>query len=107
HLDVDTVILKTKKEKPQGGRDRKSASQRGNPNALRKQLQERQAGLTTRIEAAEARIKEIDAMFCEANYFEHTPPAEVRKAEAERKDLEREVSNLMTEWEQIEEETDR
>ncbi len=46
-------------------------------------------------------------MFCEANYFEHAPPAEVRKAEAERKDLEREVSGLMAEWEQIEEEMDR
>ena len=107
HLDVDTVILKTKKEKrkkdstdtdTQRGRDRKSASQR-DPKALQK--------LTTKIEAAEARIKEIDAMFCEANYFEHTPPAEVRKAEAERKRLEREVTGLMAEWEQVEEEMDR
>jgi len=115
HLDVDTVILKAKKEKrkndstgtgTQGGRDRKSASQRGNSRALRRRLQERQAGLTTRIEAAEARIKEIDAMFCEANYFEQTPPAEVRKAEAQRNDLEREVNDLMAEWEQVGEEMD-
>ncbi|MCH8937141.1 MAG: ABC-F family ATP-binding cassette domain-containing protein, partial [Gemmatimonadetes bacterium] len=115
HLDVDTVILKVKREKQkkdstdtstQGGRDRKSASQRGNSRALRRRLQERQAGLTTRIEAAEARVKEIDAMFCKANYFEHTPPAEVRKAEAERNGLEREVSDLMAEWEQVGEEMD-
>ena len=110
HLDVDTVILKVKKEKrkkdstdtgTQGDRDRKSASQRGNSRALQRRLQERQAGLTIRIEAAEARIKEIDAMFCEANYFEQTPPAEVRKAEAERNDMEREVNDLMAEWEQV------
>jgi len=115
HLDVDAVILKAKKEKrkndstgtgTQGSRDRKSASQRGNSRALRNRLQERQAGLTTRIEAAEARIKEIDAMFCEANYFEQTPPAEVRKAEAQRNDLEREVNDLMAEWEQVGEEMD-
>ena len=110
HLDVDTVILKVKREKQkkdstdtsaQGGRDRKSASQRGNSRALRRRLQERQAGLTARIEAAEARVKEIDAMFCKANYFEQTPPAEVRKAEAERNDMEREVNDLMAEWEQV------
>ncbi len=112
-MDVDTVILKTKKEKQkkdstdtgtQAGRNRKSASQRGNPEALRKRLLARQAGLATSIEAAEARIKDIDAMFCEANYFEQTPPAEVRKAKAERNGLEREVSALMVEWEQVEEE---
>ncbi len=116
HLDVDTVMLKIKKAKRKkdstdpaklGTQDRKSTSQRGNPKALRKQLQARQAELTTQIEAAEARIKEIDAMFCEANYFEQTPPAEVRKAEAERNGLEREVSELLAEWEQIEEEADR
>ena len=115
HLDVDTVILKVKREKQkndstdtsaQGGRDRKSASQRRNSRALRRRLQERQAGLTTRIEAAEARVKEIDAMFCKANYFEQTPPAEVRKVEAERNGLEREVSDLMAEWEQVGEEMD-
>ena len=117
HLDVDTVILKIKKEKRKkdstdtgtrarrgAGPDRKSASQSGNLKALRKRLQERQAGLATKIEAAEARIKKIDATFCEANYFEHTPPVEVRKTEVERKDLEREVSDLMAEWEQVEEE---
>jgi ATPase subunit of ABC transporter with duplicated ATPase domains len=101
HLDVDTVILKAKKEKR--SRDRKPASQRGNPKALQRQLQERQAELTNRIEAAEARIKEIDATFCKANYFEQTPDAEVRKAEAERNTLEREVGELMTAWEEIEE----
>jgi hypothetical protein len=42
-------------------------------------------------------------MFCEANYFEQTPAAEVRKAEAERNDLEREVGDLMTAWEEMEE----
>ena len=102
-MDVDTVILKANKEK-QGGRGRKSASHGGNAKALRKKLQKRQDGLTTKIEAAEARIEEIDDMFCAANYFEQTPPAEVRKAEAERNDLEREVSSLMAEWAQIEEE---
>ena len=108
HLDVDTVILKAKREKQntKGGRGRKSASQGGNAKALRKKLQERQDGLTAKIEAAEARIKKIDGMFCAANYFTQTPPAEVRKAEAERNDLEREVSALMAEWAQIEEEMD-
>jgi len=115
HLDVDTVVLKVQKEKQkkvstdtdtQAGRNRKSAPQRGDSKALRRKLQQRQAKLATTIEAAEARIKEIDAMFCEANYFEQTPAGEVRKVEAERKDLEREVGDLMAEWEQIGEEMD-
>lgn len=41
-----------------------------------------------------------------ANYFEQTPPAEVKKAEADRNDLEREVSALMAEWARTEEEMD-
>ena len=36
-----------------------------------------------------------------ANYFEQTPPAEVKKAEADRNDLEREVRKLMAEWAQL------
>ena len=112
HLDVDTVVLKIKKEKKKkdstdtgkrGSGGRKSASGRTNPQALRK-LQERQAALASKIEAAEARIKKIDAKFCEANYFDHTPPAEVRKEEVVRNGLEREVGELMAEWEQVEEE---
>ena len=106
HLDVDTVILRAKKAATKGGRGRKSASRGGSPKALRKKLQERQDRLTAKIEAAEARIKEIDGMFCAANYFEHTPRAEVKKAEAERNDLEREVRELMAGWAQTEEEMD-
>jgi ATPase subunit of ABC transporter with duplicated ATPase domains len=104
HLDVDTVVLKAKKDKRT--RDRKPAPPRATSRTTRKQLEERQAGLITSIEAAEARIEAIDAMFCAANYFEETPPAEVRKAEAERSQLQQEIGRLMAAWEEIEEELD-
>jgi ATPase subunit of ABC transporter with duplicated ATPase domains len=105
HLDVDTVVLQAKKAANRALRDGKSTTQSGGAKAARKKLQERQDALTAEIEAAEARIKKIDEMFCEANYFDHTPPAEVKKAKTERGALEREVRDLMAEWEQIEERT--
>ena len=106
HLDADTVILKAKKAANKAVRDGKSAAQSGGSKAGRRKLQERQDGLTAKIEAAEVRIKDIDDMFCEANYFDHTPPAEVKKAKAKRSALEDELGALTEEWERLEEELD-
>ena len=106
HLDADTVILKAKKAANKAVRDGKSAAQSGGSRAGRRKLQERQDGLTAKIEATEGRIKDIDDMFCEANYFDHTPPAEVKKAKAKRSALEDELGALTEEWERLEEELD-
>jgi hypothetical protein len=56
------------------------------------------------IEAAEARVAEIDAMFCEQGFFERTPNAELRRLEKERESRAAEASRLMERWEELERE---
>ena len=72
--------------------------------ARRKRLEIRQEELTACIDTAEARIEQIDELFCEANYYEQTPLEEVTTLENERTGLHREVVDLMGEWERNEEE---
>jgi hypothetical protein len=62
--------------------------------------------LTDRIDAAETRIAEIDAAFCEPGYYDRTP-AEVATLEAERAELEATVERLMSEWESVERQLDQ
>ena len=49
-------------------------------------------------------MAEIDEVFCEPEYYERTPPNEVKALETERSSLQREVADLMVEWEGAEEE---
>ena len=133
HLDADRVILKAKtRKRKKGGRKEEAVSVRSNgggrskerspeeerpkrggdnqgrpasiSKARRKRLQMRQDELTARIDTAEARIREIDELFCEPTYYERTPLEEVTELEAERTGLHREVADHMGEWEQNEEE---
>ena len=60
--------------------------------------------VTSRIEAAGARIAEIDGMFCAADYFARTPADEIRAAKAEQRQLQREVADLLAKWEDLERE---
>jgi hypothetical protein len=55
------------------------------------------------IQAAEARILEIEALFSDPSYYQRTPLDEVRRLENERAGLEEELARLMAEWEQEEE----
>ena len=105
HLDVDRVVLKAKKEKRQKGAPRKPTKTNGQRSLL-KQSRQRLEQVTTKIEAAEARIGEIDRTFCEPDYFEQTPGDAVRALEAERTKLRSEVRDLMAEWERLEEKID-
>jgi ATPase subunit of ABC transporter with duplicated ATPase domains len=109
HLDADRVILKARREKrAPADRGRPAAEARSGraPEARdgsrKRRLEERRETLTGRIDGAEARIREIDALFCEPDYFERTPAEEVRGLEAERARLERRVEALMREWEEAE-----
>jgi ATPase subunit of ABC transporter with duplicated ATPase domains len=119
HLDADRVILKAKTEKrkkkgtetQQGteagntkGNGRKAPHSRGLSKARKAQLLKRQEELTASIEAAEARVAEIDQVFCEPTYYERTAPDEVKALETERTSLQTEVGDLMSEWEKAEEE---
>jgi ATPase subunit of ABC transporter with duplicated ATPase domains len=109
HLDADTVVLKAKRE------DRKSRSPRGTakrgeakPRSAastarrRRELEEEGERVTTRVTAAEARLAEIDALFCAPDFYDRSIPSEVSSLESERTDLSAEVEDLMQRWEAVE-----
>jgi ATPase subunit of ABC transporter with duplicated ATPase domains len=107
HLDVDTVVLRARKERkraeaPGKGKPREPERDASNPQRAITKLRRRLAEVTDRIQAAEARVGEIDALCCRPDYFATTPADEVRARQAERGDLEREIADLMAEWERLE-----
>ena len=86
------------------GNGRRAPAPEGPSKARRAQLLKRQEELTASIEAAEARVAEIDEIFCEPMYYERTASDDVKALETERTSLQTEVTDLMAEWEQAEEE---
>ena len=127
HLDVDTVVLKARREKraaraaaaetrdagaltrdaPRGRRVRSGAAT-GNRNryrggSLRKKLND----TTKRIEAAESRLAEIDEIFADPAFYAETPSEEVRTLETERIARQAELDELIGAWEEIETELAR
>jgi ATPase subunit of ABC transporter with duplicated ATPase domains len=135
HLDVDAVVLKAgrgekkPKKDPRGGNGgrgdgrgeargdgRRPAGERaggagngggpGDTAARRARLEARRDELTGEIEVAEARLAEIDGVFCAPGYYETASPDEVVALEAERGSLQGRVEHLMAEWESVERQLD-
>ena len=106
HLDADRVILKAKREKKHKTKADASAARpkKGGGRAAKRRLQESLDGLMARIETAEARVKEIDELFCQPGYYERTLAEEVRGLEDERTRLQGVVTDLTSEWDRTEEE---
>ena len=131
HLDADRVILRAKTEKKkgkgkgkgretgketrtrtervvdvmvEGGNGRKATPAVGVSKARKKQLLKRQEELTASIQEAEARVAEIDEVFCEPTFYERASPDEVKILETERTSLQSDVAHLTSEWESAEEE---
>ena len=107
HLDVDRVVLRAKQERRRVEglvRSKPVQWQPGGalPQRTLTKLRRQLAAVTDRIQAAEGRVGEIDVSFCEPDYFARTPADEVRAREAERSGLEREIADLMAEWERLE-----
>ncbi|TVR64065.1 MAG: ATP-binding cassette domain-containing protein [Gemmatimonadales bacterium] len=111
HLDAEKVVLKQKREEA----DRRRTSSNGNGTgsgkarrrgrdeaAHRSRLKDRSREVTRLVDEAEARLGEIDETFLDPEYFQTTPPEEVRALEAERERLVGKVDKLMQEWEQVE-----
>jgi|TARA_B100001750_G_scaffold225138_1_gene216767 ATPase subunit of ABC transporter with duplicated ATPase domains len=109
HLDVDTVVLKARKEKRkrQGKSGQKSRAQvaAGEVPDI-KRLERQREKLTRAIEAGETRIAEIDDLFCEPEYFKRTKDAEVSRLEKERIRLLADIQGLLEEWEDVEKKLD-
>jgi ATPase subunit of ABC transporter with duplicated ATPase domains len=110
HLDADTVVLKAKQDKQD---KQTTAAQPTAEGALSweekkkranrlKTLPARRDEVVAAIEAAEARKARIHALWCEAGYYEKTPPAEITKVEEEEKALGPKIDALIAEWEALE-----
>jgi energy-coupling factor transporter ATP-binding protein EcfA2 len=116
HLDADQVVLKARHEKKNKGakdpavktRDPAVKKATGQPNGRKSgnhaKAHEHQEKLIAHLETAESRLKEIDALFCQPNYYERTPTAQIKGLTEERTTLEGKVAELMKAWEKAEEE---
>jgi len=114
HLDAGAVLLRAKRDKKENrdGHTVQPTQQTPAPDARaqrraaarRKNLEGRREELTGGIEAAEARIKAIDGLFCAPGFFAETPALEVRRLEDEQQQLRRRIAELMATWEAVEEE---
>ncbi len=111
HLDANAVVLKAKAAKAQDRRGDAPADARGETLSWEEQKRRRNrlASLPTRrdkvlasIDVAEARKKAIAVAYAEPEFFTSTPPEEVKKLEAEDRDLARKIEGWVAEWEQIE-----
>jgi ATPase subunit of ABC transporter with duplicated ATPase domains len=58
--------------------------------------------LLARIDAAEARTKQIDALYADPTFYQRTPQAEIDGLVSERARLDEEIEKLVGEWEAIE-----
>jgi ATPase subunit of ABC transporter with duplicated ATPase domains len=113
HLDADSVILKAKTDKQGSGTgtkpDKKSWKQASQPSAADKasvmnRLTRKRDELTGKIERGEARVAEIDEVFCQPGYFEATASDKIASLQDERAKLQRHSEALMDEWATVERE---
>ena len=110
HLDADQVILKAKQAKKKKEETNPPAqgsqSNRKGKNKQRRTAA-RQAERMARIEKAEARLAEIDALRCEPTYYAKTSPDQIKALECEHADIERTLATLLEEWAAVEETMDK
>ena len=110
HLDVEVVATRAREERrKRGGRDAAGAGEVGGRASAgrmtsfqRRQLTARADELAARIEADEARVAEIEAVFADPSYYAAASPGEVSRLEEERAGLVDRVAALMAEWEGVE-----
>ena len=122
HLDVETVVARGrggpggevgargggpgdargKGGERAGGRGSSQRRRPGRGSWKRRQLEARVEEVAARVEAAEGRVGEIDAVFAQAAFYEDASREEVAGLEAERRDLVAEIERLMGVWEGLE-----
>lgn len=106
HLDAQAVTLKAKQEKKKNRKQKVSRGDRQGKELLRekKSLEKEREGLTTSIEKAEARVGDINDLFCNPGFFDKTSPKEVKRLESEQEKLKSTVEEALARWEVVEEE---
>jgi len=114
HLDAEAVVLRAKKEKKEtetqaaptetSSADWEEKKRQAN---RKKQLPAMRDAVVAKIEAAEARKAAIHAKWCEAGFYEKTPPAEIGALEEEEKGIGPKIDALLAEWEALEAELSR
>ena len=109
HLDADQVVLKARQAKKKKEETNSSSPSRSNRKGKNKQrrVAAQQEKRLARIEKAEARLAEIDALRCEPTYYAKTSPDQIKALECEHADIERELAALMEEWAAVEETIDK
>jgi ATPase subunit of ABC transporter with duplicated ATPase domains len=117
HLDVNAALARLKapaREAPspskQGAAPAAVAASSPKPKPKddaaskqrRKELVGRSEKLSSELDRSEARLKEIEAIYCRPRFFESTPRGDVQKLDVERDQLTRRIEALIAEWEGVE-----
>jgi ATPase subunit of ABC transporter with duplicated ATPase domains len=106
HLDADAVLRQRREQKKKAAEAaaRKPATpeEERQRQQKQKQLTKRLDQVTADVEKAEARIHDINELFCDPTFFDRTSREQVKKLEAEQKTLTGKIEELMAEWESLE-----
>lgn len=109
HLDADTVVRKAKDATQTSNTPAQPVQgsaweeQKKKRNRL-KDLPAKRDKVMATIDVAEARKKEIEALYCSDGFFEKTSKVDIAKLEREQKEIDDRVLTLMEEWEALEKE---
>jgi len=104
HLDAEAVLARARQVKKKERATRRAGGGAVETDRKRvRELERERDRLTAEIDRAEKRVHEISELFCNPGYFDKTPPAEVRKLEAEQKRLGEKAETLLADWEKVEE----
>ena len=95
HLDAKPVVKVAKEAKPNYAVQKAKQAQR-------RQIEKELERVTLELAAKEKRSKQIEAIFCEANFFTRSSPQEIQKLQNEQKSLTDEQSKLLEKWEKLE-----
>jgi ABC-type multidrug transport system ATPase subunit len=107
HLDAEAVVLKAKASR-EGERAQAPAvtntawEEQKKKRNRQKELPARRDKVMAQIDLAEARKKEIVALYCTDGFFDRTSKAEITALEKEQRDLDAKLEALIGEWEAIE-----
>jgi ATPase subunit of ABC transporter with duplicated ATPase domains len=103
HLDAEAVLrMRREQKKKAAARSAAPALDDRQRQQRRRDLGKRRDEVTAAVEKAEARVHDINEMFCDPTFFDRTSREQVRKLEDEQKKLNAKVEELMASWEQIE-----